>query len=235
MKKILLAAMILMAAVFPAHAQGVVDFDAVKKEGDIMQEVSVDLDGDGAAEKVLLKAYCLDFYETELMSYAGQLVVEKKSGGSYKTIWEGPKIAKDKLYEDRKFGFLFTQGGLETIELIGDVCGDGTVRLLSPQAASDVSPRIFRMYAWKEGRFVFERSGYLCEESDGAKSLKWRDTCNEKFFWVLGFTKLAGPGKAEARVHRYGEKGGGEGGVALLKAAEDGFELAGWAEGPKKW
>lgn len=234
MKKIILALLILIAGAFPASAQSAINFDAVKNEGDIIEERSVDLDGDGTPEKVILKAYCLEVYEKELMSYAGQLAVLKKTGDSYKTIWEGPKIEKTKLYTEEKFRFIFGQGGMESIELIGDIYGDKSVRLFSPQQKSDVSPRLYRVYLWKGNKFEFEKSGYLFEDIKSADNLKWQDKGEGKGLWVLCFTKLEGPGKVEAYLHQYDEKGSGSGGKALLKINKDGLSIVEWLEKIKK-
>jgi hypothetical protein len=234
MKKITLAFLILIACAFPASAQSDIDFDAVKNAGDIIEERLVDLDGDGTPEKVILKAYCLEVFENELMSYAGQLIVQKKTSGSYTNLWEGPKIEKSKLFTEEKFGFIFGQGGMEPIELIGDIYGDKVIRLFSPRQSSDVSPALYRVYAWKDNKFEFEKTGYLFENEKSAGNFKWQDKSDGKGLWVLCFTKFEGPGMLEAYLHKYDEKGGGSGGKALLKINGDGLSIIKWLEKIKK-
>jgi hypothetical protein len=230
MRTVILAFLILIAGALPAAAQSDINFDAVKNEGDIITEIPIDLDGDKTLEKVILKAYCLEKYENEIMSYAGQLIVQKKNGGSYTNLWEGPKIEKSKLYGEEKFGFIFGQGGMESIELLGDIYGDKVIRLFSPQQKSDVSPTLYRVYAWKENKFEFEKTGYLFEDVKSAGNFEWRDKSDGKGLWVLYFTKSEGPGKAEAYLHKYDEKGGGSGGKALLKINKDGLSIIKWIE-----
>ena len=234
MRKIILAILILIAGAFPAAGQFDINFDAVKKDGDIIVEKSVDLDGDGTPEKVVLKAYCLEFYEKELMSYAGQLAVLKKLGDSYKIIWEGPKIEKSKLFTEEKFRFIFGQCGMEPIELIGDIYGDKTIRLFSPRQKSDVSPRFYRVYAWKGDSFEFEKAGYLFEDADSDGKFKWRDECAEERSWILYFARLESPGKVEAHVHKYGKDQAGSGGKALLEIKKGGLSIIKWLEKMKK-
>jgi len=234
MKNIIFAALILMAGAFPAFGGSDIDFDAVKKEGDVIQEKTVDLDGDGTPEKVVLKAYCLAFCEKELMSYAGQLTVQKKAGDAYKTIWEGPKIADNKMYEEEKFRFIFGPGGLESLEIIGDVYGDGAVRLFSPSQKSDVSPVNYRVYVWKGGKFEFEKIGYLSEDKDASGKFTWHDERDDYKAWILHFDKFEGPGKVNARVHKYKKDHGGSGGRALLEMNKDGATIVKWLEAMKK-
>lgn len=233
-KKIVLAlvasAALAIASAGHAQAGGDIDFDAVKKEGDTIVEIPYDLDGDKTDEKVILKAYCLEKYENEIMSFAGQLIVMKKEGESYKTIWEGPKIDKEKLYDEQKFRFIFGQGGMEEIELFGEVYGDKTARLISPSQKSDVSPSLYRVYAWKGDKFEFEKSGYLFDSPDGPGVFKWSDNRDGKGLWVLYFEKMTGTGAVEARICRYDEKEGGASGKALLKYNGNGFSVVEWIE-----
>ena len=230
MRTVILSFLILIAVAFPAAAQSDINFDAVKNEGDLITEIPIDLDGDKIPEKVILKAYCLEKYENEIMSYAGQLIVQKMTGGSYTNLWEGPKIEKSKLYDEEKFRFIFGQGGMESIELLGDIYGDKVIRLFSPQQKSDVSPTVYRVYAWKDNKFEFEKTGYLFENEKAAGKIEWQDKSDGKGLWVLYFTKFESPGKAEAYLHKYDKKGGGSGGKALLNINKDGLSIIKWIE-----
>lgn len=233
MKKIIIALLTLFSGVFTASAQSPIDFDSVKKDGDIIQEKLIDLDSDGISEKVILKAYCIEFYEDELISYAGRLAVLKKSGASYKTIWEGPEIDKSKLHTEKKFRFFFGQGGFEPIELIGDIYGDKVIRIFSPDAKSDLSPAFYRVYAWKDNKFEFEQSGYLFEDAKSAGNFKWRDNKEKGLLCVLNFNKFEIPETVEASLYTYEEENG-PGGSAILKINKDGLSIIKWLEKTKK-
>ncbi|HOT75390.1 MAG TPA: hypothetical protein PK467_06375 [Candidatus Wallbacteria bacterium] len=215
-----------------AYAQSDFDFNKVKKDGDLFEERSIDLDRDGTPEKVALIAYGIKSDSEEIISYCGQLVVMKNNGGKTETIWSGPKYKEEEIFNKNEFRFVFAGFGLEPIEALGDIFGDSSAVLLSPRAQSDVRPSTYRVYAWKNGAFSFVRSqALLRDEKDGDK-FNWKDAPEgeiEKRAWIGKFNKINAPGESEAEIWAY-EKGKVMIGKAVLKATPDGFGVTKWIE-----
>ncbi|MEW6279068.1 MAG: hypothetical protein AB1758_10620 [Candidatus Eremiobacterota bacterium] len=120
---------------------------ALAADGDIVQKVPVDLDGDGRKETIALKAYTSTESGNEVER--AQLVVLDARG---KTIWSAAK----------KDPFVF--GGeldLGELEAAGDLDGDGRVELIGTYQKGDVSPTRFRLFRWNGQEFVLVKRGRL--------------------------------------------------------------------------
>lgn len=235
MKNLILSFLLVFININIAFAAPDFEFDKVKKEGDIFEEKSCDIDGDKAPEKIALKAYGIYSENGEIIRYCGQLAVMKKKGDKYETIWEGPKLKDEEIFEKNEFRFVFADFGLEPIEAVGDIFGDGKIYLISPVAQSDVSPASYRVYVWNKNKFEFVKFESLICRGEAADKFKWEKSAGEakNLSWVGRIKSVAAPGEIEAEIWALS----GETtklGRAVLKVSGDGFDVTKWTEPLKK-
>ncbi|HNY11937.1 MAG TPA: hypothetical protein PKK26_10140 [Candidatus Wallbacteria bacterium] len=236
MKNLVLSLLLILINFNIAIAASDFEFDKVKKEGDLFEEKSCDIDGDKTPEKIALKAYGLYAENNEIIRYYGQLVVAKKKGEKYETIWEGPKFKDEEIFEKNEFRFVFADFGLEPIEAAGDVFGDGKTCLLSPIAQSDVSPASYRVYAWNKNKFEFVKFESLLCRSEAADKFKWEKHSAgdvKNLAWIGRIKSIVKPGEIEAEI--WAVSGDATKlGRAVLKVSGEGFDVTKWLEPLKK-
>jgi len=235
MKNLILSLLLVLINFNIAAAASDFEFDKVKKEGDIFEEKLCDIDGDKTPEKIALKAYGVYSENGEIIRYCGQLVVMKKKGDKYETIWEGPKFKDEEIFEKIEFRFVFADFGLEPIEAVADIFGDGKIYLLSPVAQSDVSPVSYRVYSWNKNKFEFVKFESLLCRSEASDKFKWEKNAGDakNLAWIGRIKSVTAPGEIEADIWAVS----GETtklGKAVLKVSKDGFDAAKWIEPLKK-
>ena len=125
------------------------------------QKFSVDLNGDGRPETVVLHTYNVEGVEK------GQLKVLSPRG---KVIWAAPRVKTP--YEDGPWSFLgeFDRGD---ICFVDDYDGDGRVDLVATGQKSDVRPTLYKIYHWDGRRFVFEREAMLVAAPQKPATFPW--------------------------------------------------------------
>lgn len=175
--------------------------------------LAFDLDGDGAAETVGLE---LAKHEESMDTY--RLAVARAG----KIVWRDAKGAIRLIRGD---------GGSDELQVIGDLLGDGVIRLLVRDAQSDVSPASFRLLPWtgkgfedaapfslvaREGKAAFLRRVPDAGDADGAT-------------WAMDFRRLLSPGRALARLFSM-EGASVRAGEAVLRAGKDGFAVESFPE-----
>ena len=186
--------------------------------GRTYQARSVDLNGDGKMEKVVLVAYGIDH---EMQSYFGRLKV-LDSGG--KVLWAAPAAA----HADEPFAFGSWPYGGSDLEWVGDIDGDGRVELLSPLPVSDLRPPTYRLFRWSGTAFVPAGVKMLLQE--GENLFVWREPIEwdgmEPITWV---SKVEGePGAVTVEVTSFIEGGEVLGGQALVQGTKDGMKVRRW-------
>lgn len=192
------------------------------REGQVYQKLQADLDRDGRAETIGLKAY--DVGES---SYFGQLVVTRADGS---LLWQGPR-PKD-LSDPLAFGAW--DWGVAGIEVAGDLDGDRKVELLGALPQSDVSPATFRVWRWNGKGFqkAFERS--LLESPRNSGRYPWGRAPEriEGLRWIGSFESSARDGSCVAQV--YDMTGAmPKLGTASVAADKKGFHVLKWINPPR--
>ncbi len=109
-------------------------------DGEVVQTLKVDLNGDGKSESVVLKQ----------IGEQARLVVLDSQG---RTMWEAPR---SELF---LFGGPLDGGDLQAA---GDLDGDKAIDLLGTYQKSDVSPTRFRWFRWTGSELELVSQGYLC-------------------------------------------------------------------------
>jgi hypothetical protein len=190
------------------------------KAGQNYQSVTVDLNGDGRAEKVSLTAYKVD---ADVGSFFGRLRV---SDGKGKVIWEAPKATD----ADDTFAFGEWPYGVTNLEWIGDIDGDSKVELLARAPVSDVRPPTFKRFRWNGKAFEPMASKILLEDKPGSGRFLWRDPFEwdgvQPLTWI---SSLSGaPGKKTAEVVSYRQEGAMWGGTAEMSGNGLGLTVKSW-------
>lgn len=189
-------------------------------EGQVVQRLQVDLDRDGRAETVGLVAY--DVGES---SWFGQLVVLGPDG---KTLWKGPrpKDAADPM------AFGSWDWGAATLELAGDLDGDGKVEILGALPQSDVRPATFRVLRWTGQAFKPAFSRSLIESSGGRYPwVPFRDPV-APMRWVGSFESQGRDGTAVAQIYQM-KADSVQLGTAVLAPDAKGFHVVRWISPPR--
>lgn len=201
--------------------------DSVVPE-EVKKVLMIDLDGDGAEEKIDLKPYFSDdsggYYK---------LCVSRKKGYDYVNIWESPSVKG--FGED--FSFYFGDAGLEQLEMIGDIDADSNIELVSPQAQSDVRPVTFRIYRWNKRFFDIDRKGLFiaADSKNDFFEFKKEYSMEEKKVstWIMHFNKIQKAGIVEAEIWSYVD-GTVKIGEAVLAAEKTGYKVTNWLKPLKK-
>ena len=151
------------------------------------QKISVDLNGDGRKELVVLKPYNVG----EVTK--GQLMVLDSAG---KILWTGPRI-KD-AYSNSPWSFLgeFDMGDIAWID---DYDGDGQVDLCATFQKSDVRPTQFRLFHWNGKAFVYDKSAMLVPAPQKPATLIWKLYAPDAPAWVETMT-CTSPGVYKVEV-----------------------------------
>jgi hypothetical protein len=224
-----------------AHASGPdFDFFAVKKDGDIFQRRSFDIDGDGETETIALQAYNLQISKEdgteEIMSYCGLLTVLKKDAADAsgeKILWQAKPAPKTEDYSRNLIDFIFGDFGLEPIEALGNIT-TGAVELISPALQSDLRPVTYRLIRWDNNKkeFSLAKFGVLKGALENPDKFTWSDYKDEeveKSSWIGKILLIKSPGVIEAEIWRY-NKNMPMRGAAVLKYVKDEFIVDSWID-----
>jgi len=179
-------------------------------------ELSADLDGDGALETV--RWVLLDSAKSNQFF---QLFVIDARG---KTLWTGPTSKTT----DNAYIFFQSHIGISLPQLLHDVTGDGLVELLGPEPQSDVSATVFRRMSWKDGAFLVLDSRPLMMETPGGNRFAWVEGDHSFGIWVSRFGQVTGEGLVAAEITRYTEDGIYESGTVLLRFDREGAQIERW-------
>lgn len=190
--------------------------------GAVYETVTVDLDGNGTAEKVTLTAYNVNAEEG---SFMGRLRV---TDGAGRLLWEAPK-ARD---ASDPFAFGSWPWGVTNLEWLGDIDGDKKVELVARAPVSDVRPPTFLRYRWKGNAFVALSPKQLLEGKPGSGKFLWRDPVDwdgvRPLTWV---SSLSGaPAQIVAEVVSYRQGGNLWGGSAQMSGNGLGLTVKRWAK-----
>ena len=195
---------------------------------EVKKIIMIDLDGDGSEEKIDLKPYFSDdsggYYK---------LCVSRKKGNEYINIWESPNVKG--FGED--FSFYFGDAGLEPLETAGDIDGDSNIELISPQAQSDVSPAVFRIFRWNKRFFELNKRGLFIAARPTDDFFKFTNDYKMEgqgnATWIMHFTKVEKPGVIAAEIWSY-QGGSVHIGEALMTYEPNGYKVSKWLKPLKK-
>jgi len=197
-----------------------------------------DLDGDGVEEIITLE----QFKKVEAGDYF-HLVVKKVKDGKESLLWKSPDY--DTSFSSEKgqeYRFFIGDPGIEDVDVIGDIDGDGKIELVSAEMQSDVSPTSFRVYRWTGKEFKHLFTKYLfAEEPSDPKNFAWGKnreiTEATALTWAAGFGKVEKPGVVIINVTYYKspapksmENSTVKGGIARAGASKNGFKLMEWTK-----
>lgn len=190
------------------------------QEGQVYESKSVDLNGDGSLERVVLVAYNLD---RGMESFFGQLRVLNSQGG---VIWQGPRVNRSGV----PFAFGSWIYGASQLVWLGDIDGDRKIELISSDPVSDIRPYTFQRYRWEGNAFRSLGPKMLLESAPGSGRYLWRDPIEWDGESSLGWvTTLSGdPTRCEAEVMFYGNGGEIRNGKALMKGDGLGLSVISW-------
>ena len=177
-----------------------------------------DLDGDGALEMVYLHRHKMLNNDPDDAEF------------HLRVIRPGPQGAV--LWEDKNRAEVFYIGhtGVEELEILGDIDGDGAVELVSPRAQSDVRPVAFRLLRWQGGRFESIPGGFLYASAKGPVEFFWSRAdlpSYDGICWISRFLDCPEPGKVKAALIAQTPEGM-QVGEALLTGGPRGFVLESW-------
>ena len=192
------------------------------KNGQTYQTFQADVNGDGKPDKVGLVAYRVSSEE-----YWGQLTVWDSSG---KVLWKAPQ-AKN---ADEALAFGAWNYGVSSIELVGDIDGDGKVELLAPQPQSDVRPPTFRIFRWTGSAFAPVARKQLLETPRGSGHFVWSQPSQwngSAATWV-GHLEHQG-GAMVAQIYVVNSGSDVKLGKARMTADKQGLRVSSWVEKPK--
>lgn len=127
--------------------------------------LSYDLDQDGQPETITLR-----HFEQEGVPL-GQLVVLDAAG---KVRYQGASRSSDPEWPQEKDIFL-GQYDRGTLEVVGELYGDGRVYLLGSYQKSDVSPTRYRLFVWNGNAFQHVRDGRLTGAPQRPATFVWSD------------------------------------------------------------
>lgn len=216
------------------------DFSAVKKNGDLFQRHSLDIDGDGDTETIALQAYNMQVSKEgdteEIMSYCGLLTVLKKDAASAngeKILWQAKPAPASENNSRNLIDFMFCDFGLEPIEALGNIT-TAAVELISPVLQSDLRPVTYRLIRWDNNKKEFNlvKFGVLNGALDNPDKFAWseyKDEYVEKCSWIGKIKKIKSPGVVEAEIWRYNNNMPMVG-IAVLKYEKDEFKVDNWIE-----
>lgn len=229
---VFLIAALLFFAAGPSFADACFSFTDISGEGQLFNEHYVDLDGDGVPEKIALSSYNLQYYEKEIQGYFGQLVVFKSVKNKYVAVWQSPKLSykQGSKMPSNKYRFYFGDVGMEPLEVVGDIFGDGKIEILSPAMQSDVRPAQYRMYVWDGKKFEYAKEGYLLADSIKIGKFEWK---NDYIFkdgaflnpWISYFSELTKPGYLVGNIVSYTGSSTSFFGQAYIKGEKDFFKV----------
>jgi len=240
LKSVIVAAAVSASFLIPASpAFAEFDFSEVKKEGDLFEKKTFDIDGDGAIETIALRACNLQIDKSngteEIMSYHGRLTVLKNAGGVEKTLWEASMPPSG--YEGKRdsVDFIFGDFGLEVIEAFGNITATKAVEIISPSLQSDLRPVTYRLFRWDNKEFKTAKFGVLKGKLESPDKFSWseyKDADVDKCSWVGKILNIVSPGVVEAEIFSY--NGVVIIGKAILKYQNDEFIVESWKEKPRK-
>lgn len=185
-------------------------YDAKPAEGEVVQRMRVDLDGNQRADLVEVVVAANGMGRLRVTSDRAQL------------IWEGPdtKPLPDSLPDPLVLPV--RKPGQGSAALVGDLGRDGILDLVcSPE------PGTFRVLGWKAEEFVPQQAGRLVEQPYGTGRFAWSSR-SDAITWIAGFRSIEDDGSAVADV----EQKGGVRGVAIVEATSSGFRILRWVKGP---
>ncbi len=173
-----------------------------------LKEIYADLNGDGIKEKITWQK----FASTELGDYY-QIVVSNAGGN---IIWRGPKTTD----ESNPFFIASLDTGVSIPELVADIDSDGSLEMLIPAPASDVSPLWYKRLKWKNGKFEAMKSAIL-QYDPYAKDmpLKWVYKYPGSYsFWAMDFKRKKGKIKTSiTKIYPDGSSDYGEAYIHFVK------------------
>ncbi len=169
------------------------------------RSLSVDLNGDGSLERIAWE----EFATTEDQGTFLQLIVYDAGG---KPLWEGP--AEKDTGNPLVFGEWHF--GLSLPEIAVDIDNDGATELIAPAPQSDVSPTLFRILRWVDGKFVPVRTAALIESSPGSGKFAWTEEEKWDGTWISSFIGVNGDGSVQVSVFQY------EGGETVSRGRANG-------------
>ncbi len=188
--------------------------------GQNYQSKTIDLNGDGKVEKVVLSAYNID---KNMEGHWGQLRVLNGQG---KPIWEAPKTKN----VGQPFAFGSWPYGVTGIEWLGDIDGDKKIELLAPRPISDVSPKTYLRYRWNGKAFISLGPKMLLESPIGSGRFLWKDPVewdgSSALSWVM--TLSGDPKEKAAEIMTYGIGGEFKSGQAVMKGDGLGLTVVSW-------
>lgn len=190
------------------------------KAGQAYESKSIDLTGDGKAEKVVLIAHNIN---SDAESFAGQLRVLSSQG---KVLWQGPKLTRSGV----PFSFGSWPYGVSGLAWLGDIDGDKKIELLSPNPVSDVRPFTFQRYRWDGKAFRNLGQKMLLESAPNSGRFLWKDPVEwdgvSPLTWAM--TPTGDPSRCLVEVMSYAADGQYRTGQATMKGDGLGLTVTGW-------
>jgi len=178
-----------------------------------------DLTGNGSEEQIRLVMYSMN--DNDPLDAQYRLSVLAADGS---TLWEDTEA---------EYPFYIGHYGVEDLQAAVDINGDGTIEIISPTRMSDVSPCLFRVFTWSQGRFVETDGGYLYGVTSIPDQFLWGgdEWSEDNRGWVSRFIGMTDQGLLHASVVSL-TPGRISFGEALLNPFPGGMEVVSWPVAP---
>lgn len=169
-----------------------------RKEGDLIQRVTVDLDGDGVAEHiVLLRGVAMDSHQ---QAYSATLMVRDQSG---RALWQGRGTPDGTMQVPGGMLEMAFNGAATEIEMVADIDGDGSVECVVSPSTTFGRPVGWQILRWDRQQkvFVLAQVGPLEESSPGSGCFVQKESAGElPRAWIHRFYESSRPGLCHVQV-----------------------------------
>jgi hypothetical protein len=187
------------------------------KEGQVCKRISVDLDGKGGKEQVLVQAYAV----TEEDYWLQVLVLDSRG----KKLWASPRT-KDSA---SPYAFGAWMYGVCDVEIVADIDRDGRCEMVSPEPISDVRAPVFRVFRWSGKQFTPAFKKRLVQSDETSGLYIWSDGQYTEGRWVARFKALNKDGTLSVGITQ-ANADGYKSGTAAVASVSGGFTFKRWLE-----
>jgi len=198
-------------------------YNASWRDGEIVQGLRADVDGNGRDDTVQLQAVG-DASSAEI---ARLVVVSDRS----QTLWEGPATRSRASSLPDPLTFSLKQGQRAPLEVLGDVGPDPGLVLVAEVGRTRAGVPVLRMLRWTSDEFVLAREGVLQEEPYGTGTFVWQTPNREAYGWIGRFLAAQDDGTCVVEIRRLG-KPSVESGFAAVKPTRSGYHVTRWIKRP---